>query len=348
MFWVLAAILTAAAWAAPAAAPKNSRIAVRYGLGHVLIVGGDVYLGDEATANALSRVYDNYPKLSSAPVGEWMNAVPPEFLQSFQPEPRTGWHIGDRWQLYPGAGPPFTVVIEKVVIVGHGGCGCFRDGAVAGFLNPEGANRIAGLRASEFLVVPGNGLPGVSQVPLLPLDREDETEEKIRRALFDRARGLVSDENWALVENPNFIEEEKQRVKDLNRHFMATEKYAVRISAARWALPGRKPLLFVQALWFSHDGGEPLAVFAAESILEEGGDLQILAFDYTEAERMRFPEFAHWPWSVDGLSGFLNAWRIGNRYFVLRRFNGYESHGAGLQELDLKEGLVDTDLGYAF
>jgi hypothetical protein len=333
--------------AAPPASPKNSRIALRYGMGRVLIVGGNINVIDEATADAVSGIPAKYPKLSGIPVGEWTNAVPPRLVQSLKPDPRTDWRIGDRWQLYPGAGPPVTVVIETVVVIGHGGSCSFRDGAVARFLSPAVANRIAGLRANEFLAVPGAGLANVSQVPILPLGRDDyDTTQKVQQVLLQRAREIVTDENWGIADG--WSDEEKKQIRELNRRYLS-DPNQIEVLAARWALPGRKPLLFALALWFAEIDGKRLPVFAGESILEEEGDsLKILSFEHSKAVFMRDPEFASWTWDFDRLNGFLNAWRIGSRYFVLRRLIGIESYGIGLQELDDKGNLVETDLAYAF
>ena len=47
------------------------------------------------------------------------------------------------------------------------------DGAIARIVDTDSANRIAGLRATGYLAAPGNGLTGVSQVPLL-LEQDSE------------------------------------------------------------------------------------------------------------------------------------------------------------------------------
>lgn len=133
----LFAFLTAA-WAAAAAAPKDSRIALRYGHGEVLILGGGIH-ADEVTWNALEAIHDKYPKLKQADgvmMGAvWMNEVPPKVPQSFESEPRTDWRIGGPWQLYPGAGPPVTLMVEKIVIISHPASGYYQDGAIAHFLS---------------------------------------------------------------------------------------------------------------------------------------------------------------------------------------------------------------------
>jgi hypothetical protein len=351
MLWkrtALFALLTVAR-AAPAASPKDSRIAIRYGFGKVLIMGGEIQPTDEATSGALSAIYNKYPKLIKMVAGEWMNAVPPQLLQEFKPEPRTNWRIGDRWQLYPGAGPPITVVIETVVIIGQGGCGCFHDGAIARIPRAPSANQIAGLRASDYLVAPGAGLADVSQTPLYPLEgQEGDLEEKIRKALAPRAHDVLKNENWMISENPNMSDEEKGRIRKLNRGFLSTPEYGFSMSTARWAPPGGKPLLFTLALWSYEIDGKNVPVFAAEAILEEGDSLKVLSFQYREAEWMREPEFVDWKWDFGALSGFRNAWKIGNRYFFMRYLNGYEFAGVGLEELDPDKSIVETDLGYAF
>jgi hypothetical protein len=263
-------------------------------------------------------------------------------------DPKTDWHIGDQWQLYPGAGAPATLVIEKVVILSHPGCGCFRDGAIARFLSPATANRIEGLRASEFLAVPGAGLANVSQTSLIPLSPHSDIEDKIRPLLFRKAREVLTSETWGITDTPNTPNEELDRFRKLNRGFLSAPEYSIQIRAARWTVPGRKPLLFVLALWYADIEGKNLPVFAGEAILDETDPLKILSFEYREGEWMRFGEFANWTWDFDSLARYLNAWKIGSRYFVLRYQNGYESGGAVLQELDFKQGLVPTDLGYAF
>ena len=357
MFWTRAVvfIIATCAFGAPAAAPKGARIAVRYGSAQVLIMGEDIDTSDVATAKILTTVYDKYPKLPRTNEIPFVSAVPARLLQSFKLKPRTDWRIGTQWQLYPGAGPSVTVAIEAVVILSSG-CGGFRDGAIARFLTPAIANRVAGGRANEFLVAPGVGLANVSQTPLIPTillppmplghDQPDEAAA-IRKVLFSRALEIVKDENWEAT--PNDSAENQQRVREWNRSFLSATEDNIRIGVQRWEAPGRKPLLFVTALWVSENAGKETVVFAAEAILEEGNSLEMLSFEYGEAERMRISEFiAGWSWTLDSMNGFLNAYKIGNRYFVLRRQVGYESGGVALQEIHPNEGIVETNLWFAF
>ena len=223
-----------------------------------------------------------------------MNVVPPQLARRWKPEPVTEWHIGDQWQLYPGAGAPAALVIEKIVILGHPG-EMFREGAIARFVSRESANRIEGLRASEYLAAPGAGIANVSQTPLVPISSYDGAGTKIRRALQERAGEIVQDEEFGIDLNPNVSEGERAHVRALNRGFLAAEEVAVR--AWRWSLPGRPPLVFALAIWYSRVGEERQPVFAAEAILEEGKALRMLAFDGHEGEWMRMREFRSWKWT---------------------------------------------------
>ena len=359
MFWNRAVVLivATAALGAPVPAPKGARIAVRYGSTQVLIMGGDIYTGDAAATGILATVYDRYPRLRRTDEIPFFSAVPPQLLTSFKIAPRTSWRIGQQWQLHLGAGPPVIVVIETVVILGSG-CGDFRDGAIARFLTPAVANHVAGLRAREFVAAPVGDLTDVSQVPLipttllapLPLEKNDQPDEAtaIRKLLFGRAREIVKDENWEADTNRNGSVENQQRVREWNRALLAASEDNIRIDVQRWEPPGRKPLLFVMALWVPESAEKGMAVFAAEAVLEEGDPLKMLSFEYDEAEKMRMSEFIPWSWNFESMNAFLNAYRIGNRYFVLRRKVGYESGGVELQELDFKEGVLQTDLEFAF
>ena len=118
---LLVAVETARA--EPVASPKNSRIALRYSTARVLIVGGVLEAGSDATIKELRGIQKPFPKLENADQvgGAWMNVVPPQLARRWKPEPVTEWHIGDQWQLYPGAGAPAALVIEKIVILGHPG-----------------------------------------------------------------------------------------------------------------------------------------------------------------------------------------------------------------------------------
>ncbi len=312
-----------------------------------MIIGGALQARSDATIKELRDIQDRFPKLEGADMvaGAWMNVVPRQLARSWTPEPRTDWHIGDLWQLYPGAGAPATLLIEKMVILGHPG-DSFREGAIARFVSRETANRIEGLRASEYLAAPGAGIANVSQTPLVPISEFDDAQPKTRLALFERARKIVQGEDFGIDPNPNASQEERARVRKLNRGFLDTRDVDVR--TFRWSLPGQPPLLFALAIWYSRVDEEPLPVFAAEAILEEGQSLRLLAFDEHEGGWMRMGEFRSWKWTFDHLSRFLNAWKIGNRYFVLRQLNGYESSGIELQEIDPKAGLVQTDLSFDF
>ncbi len=156
----------------------------------------------------------------------------------------------------------------------------------------------------------------------------------------------MQNEDFGIDPNPNGPEEERARVRGLNRAYLDSPYVEVR--SFRWPLPGRPPLVFALAIWYSRSGEERQPVFAAEAILEEAKSLRLLAFDGHEGEWMRMREFRSWKWTFGHLARFLNAWRIGNRYFVLRYLSGHESSGVELQEIDPKAGLVATDFSYSF
>ena len=60
---------------------------------------------------------------------------------------------------------------------------------------------------------------------------------------------------------------------------------------------------------------------------------------------MRMREFANWTWKLDEPGVFLNAWKIGNRCFVLSHNSGYEAFGVELVELVPGKGLVPVGPG---
>ena len=340
----LALVVATAAFAQPVPPSKEARIALRYSSTQILIVGGEYHTPDQTAAKSLEAIVSRYPPLPRT-TGEipLVTAVPPHLLTSFQVDPRTAWRIGEQWQFFPGAGLPAIVTIEKVVMLGSG-CDDFRDGAIARFVTPTDANRVAGLRATEFLVAPVGRLSDVSQMPLIPTDLDQSPE--IRKILLKRAQAIVKDENWEIAEMRR-DSDDYQRARELNRRFLSSTDDALRIQVQRWEPPGRKPLLFVIALWVPDSTDKEAAVFAAEAILEEANPLKLLSFEYHEAQRMRMGEFASWSWTFDNMDAFLNAYKIGNRYFILRRQVGYESGGVALQEFDSKTGVVETGLWYA-
>jgi len=350
LLFVLATAAFGQPVAPPITPPDAARIALRYGTGQVLIMGGDIDARDASTAKTLKAIRDKYPKLKTIGAIPEVNAIPAALLQTFNPEPRTGWRIGDQWQLYTAAGPPLIMAIETIVILNHPICDCYRDGAIARFLTPAAANLSGALRANEFIVAPGAGLASVSQEPLIPSSPFEPLDEEgaIRKVLFLRAREILKDENWNVSENQNGSLKDQQRVRDWNRQFLDATDDNIRITVQSWSPPGRKRLFFVVARWVAAIAEKETPVFVAEAVFEAGPELNLLAFEYSESERMRMSEFTTWTWNYESMCTFQNAYKIGDRYFVLRRIVGYESDGIELQELVAKKGLVSTTLGWAF
>lgn len=75
---VMLLVAVEAARAEPVASPKNSRIALRYSTARVLIVGGVLEAGSDATIKELRGIQKRFPKLENADQvgGAWMNVVP--------------------------------------------------------------------------------------------------------------------------------------------------------------------------------------------------------------------------------------------------------------------------------
>ena len=185
-YLAVALALVPGAWASPDASLKDARIALMYGSAGVLIAGGTFEPGPDVEA---MKAFPALPNDAQWSPGEWIKEVSPDLLRGLknQPKPQTTWRIGDRWQIYPGAGAPVTVTIAKTVYLGHG-CTAGSDGAIARFVTSAVANRIAGLRATEFLAVPGAGFANVSQEPLIPIDARARVD--VAEVLLRRARGV--------------------------------------------------------------------------------------------------------------------------------------------------------------
>ena len=302
---------------------RDVRIALRFGSDQVLLIGGEIPVPSiERIVNDISinkfPESVHYARLQpDVPV----YVVPPQFIARFEFQPDTKWQIGDRWKVYPGAGPPVPVVIrEFAVILACVGIGGYAA-AIADFENPDAANSIAGLRAGEYLASPDDGLAAVSGMPMMPVweAREIEQTMALGRLLFSHARGTVKSDDW--MTGARGEERLQDRIRQMNRLFLAGSKLEPVMRYFRWSPPGRPPLLFVEALW---TGAGSLPLFACSAVVEQGNALTILSFDQIQASYMRMGEFANRRWELQEPGAFLNAWKIGNRYFVLTHRSGYE------------------------
>ena len=245
-----------------------------------------------------------------------------------------GFQIGDRWRIHTGAGPPTTVVVEKLVLLLHGN-GNQLVGAIGRIANLDTANRIAGLCATAYLAIPAAAVPGVSEIPIMPLDQPDQEVTKI---LFNRGRELVHDGNW-MVDTRSDPDEAK-RIRDMNHAFLVRREFQTsEIRTWRWIPRDGKSFLLVEAIWIDDYAKHPL--FAVDAIILEGPKPKILSFSYKKAEWMRASEFQDFDWRLSAnYPAFLNAWKIGANYFFLTYLSGYEGYSVDLEKMDFAKGLI--------
>ena len=315
---------------------QNARIALRLDDGHILIIGGGIR--DIPRKIKLPE----FSHHASQQPGDNTYLVTPQEMTRFTADPETKWRIGDRWKIYPGAGPPATVIIQQLAITVYcGGLGGY-SAAIASFENPGAGNLVAGLRASEYLAAPGQGLAAVSSIPLIPVDtsRVWESTSAVAKLLLTHAREIVKDENWGIDPVSKEVADSARR---MNQIFLNDSSLIPAARYTRWSPPGSKPLLFAEALWI---GAGDLPLFGCEAVIEEGNRPSILWFDDSKAGQMRMAEFAGQTWSLYEPSAFLNAWKIGNRYFVLTYVTGYEGYEVAVMELIPEKGLVPVGLNF--
>jgi hypothetical protein len=336
------AVFLAAQSGQPAVDPalKDVRVALRFGPGQVLLVGSEI-TGPSTTNGILyDRSMEELAKPTQHAVlgpGDLVYLAPPEYMARFKLQSEEKWRVGDRWKVYPGAGPPVTVVIQSLafslICGGIGG----NAAAIARFEDAGAANRIAGLRASEYLAAPDDRLGAVSEEPLMPVDNTQESESigRLEQLLLGQGRALVRSADWETnrpVRDKTWLD----RIRRMNQTFLTDSGLKFEVRCLRWSLPGRKPLLFVQAVWRDRNN---LAVFACRAVVEEGEAPAVLWFDAHDAEEMRVEEYGG-EWMPDAEGAFRNAWRIGGRTFVLTYLRGYEGYQVQTMELVPGKGLA--------
>jgi hypothetical protein len=321
---------------------RDFRIALRFGSGQVLIVGGELQPHDTRLALTMIEKLPRSTSYARLQPGEEVYLVQPDVLSRFEFKPATNWHRGARWKVYSGAGPAATVVIRQLAITLYCGIGGY-TAAIAEFESPGAATVIDGLRASEYIAAPSQELTPVAGTPFLPVDsvRELRLTDALGELLLQKARGIVSDQNWAI--NPNAERSFADHVRRMNQSLLSGPLRDPEIRYLRWAPAGSRPLLFAEALW-ADDSGMPL--FACDAVVEEAKELTPLAFDENRAIQMRMGEFAGREWRLEETSPFLNVWKIGNRYFVLCRSIGYEGFQVELLELVRGKGLAPVGVKF--
>ena len=323
---------------------RDVRIALRLGSDQVLLIGGEIR-GPAVDGIVYDRGIEKFPRstrYARMSPGGLIYLVPPEYISRYEFDPDTKWKAGDRWKLYPGAGPPITVVIQELAIVFYcGGIGGYAA-AITGFENPDAANSVAGLRAGEYLSSPGIGLLAVSGIPVMPVWADKELQQTIAlgRLMFNHALGILKSDSRMSAEDAD--PRLQGRVRRMNQAFLAGSKLEPAMRYFRWSPPGRAPLLFVEAAW---TGADNLPLFGCSAVIEQGSALTVLSFDQSRAVQIRVSE--HFDSSLQEPSAFLNAWKIGNRYFVLTHLSFYEGFAVRLMELVPGKGLVPVGLEYS-
>jgi hypothetical protein len=273
---------------------------------------------------------------------------PPEKIGRFEFDPDTEWHLGDRWKLYPGAGPPVTVVIQSLAVLQYGGGIGGYGAAIANFEVPDVGNLIAGLRASEYLAAPGRGLEAASGIPFLPVDLLSSAEpgRALDQLLLSRARRIVTGPDWLIEQKAASSPAAKlayDRVRRMNQLLLDRGPLRQEVRCFRWSPPGQAPLLFLEEVW-SASASEP--VFNASAVVQQDGDLlTIVSFDDAQARAMRVGLLPERSWKLQEFPAFLNAWRIGNRSFVLTHLGGL-GFVVELKEIVSGKGLVPVGLGF--
>jgi hypothetical protein len=296
------------------AQPPGARVALRLGGDEVLIVGDELKLDPDGS---YKPAMEALPKASGAspfqPIEDIYRSKPPG-------DTAAPARNGDPWLLYTGAGAPVSVAIDSPAFGYYcGGIGGYAA-ALARFDKPADADAIAGLRSGEYLAAPSPGLGQVSTNPLVPVDslREPELSGALSLAMAQWEGKYEVTDDWALG----------LRYED---HLL------------RWRVPGRNPLLFIEAIWRD---GKGAAVTGATAVVEEG-TFTVLAFDPRLGKLMRTPEtVSTGGWQRPESGVFLNAWAVGNRRFVLVYTQGYEGFSVELKELIPGKGLVPASVAF--
>jgi len=301
---------------------NNVCLASRFGPNRILIRSGYRLEGDI-----------DIRRLEPLPGSASVYRMPPEYRAQFTARKPVNWRSGDKWALYTGAGVPVTVSIDELVLVLSGGGTDGYVSAIAKFENQDTADRVAGLKASEYLAAPSPGLKNVSSQPLFELSRYDGVQAE--NLLLARGRALVTSEEWKVK-----LGADERGL--LDRAFLGPQPLRSDIHISRWSPPGQKPLLFVEIVWRTSD---LTAVFGANAVIEEGVILSILDFDPRPGEQMREGTEQANTWD-EYEPVFRNAWVIGNRRFVLKFTRYYEGFATELMELVPGKGLVPTGIFY--
>ena len=240
------------------------RIALRMDAEHVLIIGSELPLGADGTGLYADKLRElpvaaALPKLVPADSADSIYLPLRADLEKLAPG--DNWRTGERWSIYPGAGTPVAVTIEKPGFTLYcGGPGGYRV-ATARITGRENSNRLASLLAQQYLATKGGGIPAIGHEPLMPIENLDEF--RITEILRERVAN-------APVASPQ-------------------------IRMMRWN-PAGKPLLLVQALWLRTGGGGGIQI---DAVIDEK-PMQIIAASTRVSEPYPENHKAFWSTFLNG------------------------------------------------
>ncbi len=265
---------------------QSARVALRLNTGEILLVGGRItqpYTGNGLLDDQAYAKLRKSPLVARQQPGDDLYLATSAEMARFTVSPATDWRPGEKWKLFLGAGQPVTVVIESLAVLINCGGTDGRAAAIARLEKTDEVDRLLGLRASGYLGAPLPGWKEVSSSPLMPVEvlEEARLSYEIGKALTARARKVVTGDNW-LANGPNERASFQLQIRQMNHVFLNSPNLEPQLRYFRWNVPGRKPLLFVKALWAVK--GKPL--FAAEATLEEDTVPAILSFDSSKAQLM--------------------------------------------------------------
>jgi hypothetical protein len=325
---------------APTGMLKDVRIALRLDSGKVFIIGGSLAAKkrDESIFDQSANLKPLQPGHARLQPFEEFFLARPGDLSRLEITPETSRHAGDRWQIYTGAGPELTVVVESIALSGYcGGLGGYAA-ALAHFVNPGTANVVAGLRAEEYLAAPFGILKGVSEHPLETAELSDSfgISAKLDDVLLRRARSEVKTDDWQPL---------GPQARQLNHTLLNSTSLQCEKHYQYWRVSSTEILALVEAGWRDEIGS---AVFGANAVVNVKSPSTILAFDTNPGVLMRAGEVADdlATWKREEPGAFLNAWTIGTRRLILMYQRGYEGSRVELKELVPGQGFVPTGIEF--
>lgn len=310
-----------------------SKLRLRLNLGRRVVINGNVPFDPGDESDPLGPLKFRFNDLGAPLIPtEAVAEMSPSFLEKWKGKLSLGFEIGAIWHVYTGEGPPVRVAIEKLLYLTHG-----NGNDYIGALGRPLGRRIGGLKAREYLVIPGKLDKSISSTKMVELKTPIP---RVLQVLTEKAKSIVDGEDWGVPEHLA-AHPDSAHPRKINQLFRAqVGNGEPELRMWRWAAAGSPPLLFVEVVWW--DRSSNLALFAANVILEQGRDLRIISFNYEKGEWMRFPSFSDFDFSIDReRAAFLNAWKIGGRAYVLTFAYSYGGTSMTLNRVERESGLVE-------